>query len=72
MWLNFGDPTIQNLNKTHFNDEYVVIPEEHPEGSWVYLFIEGRNLTTDLNAIKGVPTAHPVGQPRQIQSHLHC
>ena len=46
MWLNFSDPTVLNLDRRpeDFDPRYVVIPEDYPADSWVYLLIVGRGL----------------------------
>lgn len=64
MYLNFSDPTINNLHKDprEFPLEKVVIPENYPKGHWIYMIITG-NMTKDeqQDALrKFVPSAHPV------------
>lgn len=74
MFLNFSDPTINNLRKnaSQFSPEKVVIPEDYPDGEWVYMIITG-NMTSKYNqttseynntafARKFTPSAHPVSQ----------
>lgn len=64
MWLDFSNPTILSLDNKTFNPEYVVIPENYPNTSWVYLLIDAAPLTTDDRRRSDVPAAHPVSQPR--------
>ena len=60
MWLNFSDPIINNLESSNYSEEWVVIPEEYPADSWIYLLVTGnvtQNSTTNRLLI---PAAHPV------------
>lgn len=66
MYLNFSDPTINNLRKnaSEFPLEKVVIPEELEKDAWVYMVITGnitKNEQQDVDR-KFVPGAHPVSQ----------
>lgn len=68
LWLNFSNPTILNLNNKTFNPDYVVVPENYPEGSWVYLIVT-ENFT---NPLRRPIAAHPVSQLRQIRFSQDC
>ncbi|KAL8952388.1 MAG: hypothetical protein Q9222_001697 [Ikaeria aurantiellina] len=63
LYLNYSEPTIMNLDKKQWNPDYVVIPKDYPEGSWVYMVIYGN--TTDVQPMgrQLIPAAHPI--------HLH-
>lgn len=62
MYLNFSNPTILELNKTanSWASTRVVIPENAPENTWVYLAI----ISDEVHRLVGprlvVPAAHPV------------
>lgn len=64
MFLNFSDPTINNLHKnaSQFRDEKVVIPKDYPEGHWIYMVITGNVTKGEEQDIsrRFVPSAHPV------------
>ena len=64
MFLNFSDPTINNLHKdpNQFPAEKVVIPKDFPEGHWIYLVITGNVTKGEEQSInrRFVPAAHPV------------
>ena len=66
MFLNFSDPTINNLHKnaTKFAAEKVVIPENYTAGAWVYMIITGDIAKGEQQHVnrKFVPGAHPVSQ----------
>ncbi|OCL06707.1 laccase-like multicopper oxidase [Glonium stellatum] len=68
LWLDFANPTINNLGNTTFNPDYVVINEDYPENAWIYLLITAppSPLTKDPVPKPGkgfVTVAHPI--------HLH-
>ncbi|MCJ1346764.1 hypothetical protein MMC31_004982 [Peltigera leucophlebia] len=62
MFLNFSNPTILELNKTanSWASTRVVIPENAPENTWVYLAI----ISDEVHRLVGprlvVPAAHPI------------
>lgn len=64
MFLNFSDPTINNLHKDprQFPAEKVVIPKDYPEGHWIYLVITGNVTKGEEKSVNRsfVPAAHPV------------
>ncbi|MCJ1467290.1 hypothetical protein MMC07_005914 [Pseudocyphellaria aurata] len=63
LYLNFSNPTILNLNNKTFNPDYVVIPEDYPEGSWVYLLITADPFAASGPRRLDIPASHPI--------HLH-
>jgi hypothetical protein len=62
LWLDFSNPTIINLHNTTWNPDYVVIPENLNENSWVYLVITAPSANDiGKNAKRSFfPVAHPV------------
>ncbi|KAF2089865.1 multicopper oxidase [Saccharata proteae CBS 121410] len=60
LWLDFGNPTILNLENTTWNPEYDIVEYDYNQG-FVYLIISA-NLPT-LNTTRPVPAGHPI--------HLH-
>lgn len=66
MFLNFSDPTINNLHKnpSQFAPEKVVIPEEFEAGKWIYMVITGKVMKNEKQEIdrRFVPSSHPVSQ----------
>lgn len=64
MFLNFSDPTINNLHKnaSQFPAEKVVIPKDYPKGHWIYMVITGNVTKGEEQEIsrKFVPSSHPV------------
>lgn len=63
MFLDFSNPTIQNLKNTTWDPNYVVIPENYPADAWVYLLITSDALPKDALR-RDVPAAHPVSRLR--------
>lgn len=62
LFLNLSDPTILELQKTQYDADYVVIPEDVLDGSWVYMIIYG-NATGSGAPIGNrllAAVAHPV------------
>jgi len=65
LWLNFSNPTIINLHNETWDQDYVVIPEEYPENSWVYLVITApSSAQVGRDKRSFFPVAHPVGLTR--------
>lgn len=66
MWLNFSNPTINNLHDPSFNpDDYCLVTENYTKDDWVYMIIT-MNSSTVHKALKTkthVEAAHPI--------HLH-
>ena len=60
LYLNFSDPTVLNLENKKWKDDYVVIPKEFPEGSWIYLIIYGNSSAPTPGLRRIIPAAHPV------------
>lgn len=60
LYLNFSDPTLLNLENKKWEDDYVVIPKEFPEGSWIYLIIYGNSTAPTPGLRRIIPAAHPV------------
>ena len=44
MWLDWGNPTIINLENRTWNPEYDVIVEDHASWQWVYFIIQGSSM----------------------------
>ena len=66
MWLEFGNPTINNINNASFHpDEYCLVPENHKSNEWVYLIISmsGQQAKIAQNNSIVIQAAHPI--------HLH-
>lgn len=63
LWLDYSNPTILYLDNKTFNPDYVVIPEDCPEGSWIYLVIKSSFPKSNRTQI---PAAHPVSQPEAV------
>ncbi|KAL8709877.1 MAG: hypothetical protein Q9220_005493 [cf. Caloplaca sp. 1 TL-2023] len=63
LYLNYSEPTIMNLNNKQWNPDYVVIPKDYPEGSWVYMVIYGNTSDVQPTGRQTIPAAHPI--------HLH-
>ena len=65
LWLDFGNPTIINLNNTEWKDDLVVISKDYPENSWVYIIITSNNtkIPDKLKERRYVGAAHPVSYP---------
>lgn len=61
MWLDFGNPTILNLQNTSWNPEYAVIDYNYDRG-FVYLVITA-NLSRLGDNKREIPAGHPI--------HLH-
>lgn len=64
LYINFSDPTILNLEDRQWDPDYVVIPKDYPEGSWIYLIIYGNASGVPARARGTIPTAHPVSLGR--------
>ena len=67
LWLNFSNPSIQQLSNTshQWNEEAVVVPEGCNNDSWVYLLITGNTTVSQVGdgserARKLIQAAHPV------------
>ena len=60
LYLNFSDPTILNLKNKQWDPDYVVIPKNFAEGSWIYLLIFGTALGLPPSQRQFIPAAHPV------------
>ena len=69
MWLDFGDPTINNINNASFFHvaDKALIAQDYGDDDWVYLIISanGTNRTSQQTALHRTfaPVAHPI--------HLH-
>jgi Multicopper oxidase len=66
LWLNFSDPTIQNLDNTTFNSDYVVIPQNAPKDAWIYLIILSNDTDIPDPTRRFVPAAHPVSETKSL------
>lgn len=67
MYLDFSEPTINHLKEDPklFAPDKVVVPEDYPEGAWIYMVISGGNITKEERQDvdrKFLPGAHPVSQ----------
>lgn len=82
MYLNFSDPTVLNLRNTQWNPDYVVIPKDYPEDSWIYMVIYTNLTSVPSFGRATVPAAHPVlptllilaqnnQRSNKLQIHLH-
>ena len=63
LWLNFSNPTILNLQNTTWDKDYVIIPEDYPANSWVYLVITAPASVPSVSKSKNrtfIRVAHPV------------
>ena len=64
LWTDFANPLILNTQKKDFDPKWVVIPEDYPADSWVYLLISGdhtpRPKTGNPMGRAFIPAAHPV------------
>lgn len=62
MYLNFSDPTINNLNKSNFTDEKVVVFEGKTNVSWVYMILTANMTGEKKHGVNRtfLPGAHPV------------
>ncbi|KAL8662030.1 MAG: hypothetical protein Q9202_005084 [Teloschistes flavicans] len=67
LFLNLSDPTILELQKTQYNADYVVIPEDVLDGSWVYMIIYGN--ATGSGAPIGNRLLAAVAHPLHIHGH---
>ena len=66
MWLNFSNPTINNIGDASFNPpEYCLVTQDHEQDDWVYLIMSMNSSTVNkvLNSKTFVEAAHPM--------HLH-
>ena len=66
MWLNFSNPTINNLHDQSFEPaEYALITENHRKDDWVYLIIQENGTEQQRNERRRgfFAVAHPI--------HLH-
>ena len=68
LYLNLSEPTILNLENQQWNPDYVVIPKDFPEDSWVYLIIYGNATGVPSGARLTIPAAHPVSLIRPSQA----
>lgn len=68
LYLNFSDPTILNLQNTNYKADYVVIPQDVPEGGWIYMIIYGN--ATGTGAPVGSRLLASVAHPVSL-IHLH-
>ena len=61
MWLNFGNPTINNLGNKTWDPEYSIVAEDYKETDWVYIIVSW-NFTDAARRTPRifVPAAHPV------------
>ena len=63
LWLNFSNPTILNVNqaKTSWPPQMVVVPENVPANSWVYLLVTATAFPFGASTGRNfVPASHPV------------
>ena len=66
LWLNFSNPTILNVNqaKTSWPPQMVVVPENVPANSWVYLLVTATAFPFGASTGRNfVPASHPVRSP---------
>lgn len=60
MFLNYSNPIVKNLDKTNWDDTWVVYPaEDFTNKDWVYLVITGVKTVPNI-AINQTASAHPV------------
>ncbi|KAI4200170.1 MAG: hypothetical protein LQ350_004131 [Teloschistes chrysophthalmus] len=67
LYLNFSDPTILNLQNTNYKADYVVIPQDVPEGGWIYMIIYGN--ATGTGAPVGSRLLASVAHPLHLHGH---
>lgn len=75
LYLNFSDPTILHLDNKTFNPDYVVIPEDYPDGAWIYFYIEAIFPNLTVNHRLGLNVSHPVsyrGRSNSTSITNHC
>jgi hypothetical protein len=66
MWLNFSNPTINNLHDASFNpEEYCLVTENYTRDDWVYMIMSmsGKTVEKALKSKTFIEAAHPM--------HLH-
>ena len=66
LYLNFSDPTVLNLKNKEWDPDYVVIPKNVSEGSWIYLLIFGNSTGLPPSERQAIPAAHPVSRNSTI------
>ncbi|KAL9582234.1 MAG: hypothetical protein Q9212_003409 [Teloschistes hypoglaucus] len=73
LYLNLSDPTILDLQDTNYKADYVVIPQDVPEGGWIYMIIYGN--ATGTGAPVGnrllASVAHPVSLVHESRKSTH-
>lgn len=57
LWLNFSNPTINNLANTTWDPEYCIVAEDFGETDWIYLLL---TWTAKKKDRRYLPAAHPV------------
>lgn len=63
LWLDFSNPTILSVNqqKTDWAPQFVVVPQNVPSDSWVYLLVTATGFPFGTSPNRNfVPASHPV------------